>query len=131
MIRKKIIYGCESRGDGQDPYLTRYTLLETRWGNLYLHVFHRSDHDVLHDHPWAFTSLILWRGYVEETPEGKRRKWPGMLLVRKPEHRHRVILVGDKPAVTLVWRGPYVRQWGFWEASGWTHWQDYFRKMGC
>ena len=48
------------------PLMTRYKLLLTRWGNLYLHVFHRSDEDrELHDHPWGFVSLILWGGYYE------------------------------------------------------------------
>ncbi|MCA1596111.1 MAG: hypothetical protein LC772_06770 [Chloroflexi bacterium] len=68
-MKRKIIYGCEARADGKEPYLTRYRLLKTRWFTLNLHRFHQSDHDVMHDHPWAFCSLILWRGYVEETPE--------------------------------------------------------------
>lgn len=58
--KSKIIYGCESRGDGGSPYLTRWTLRETTLGSLYLHHFHRSDADENHDHPWPFVSLILW-----------------------------------------------------------------------
>lgn len=71
MTFKKIIYGCEERGDAHKPYLTRYTLIDTKHFQLCLHVFHRSDADDHHDHPWNFISLILWRGYFEETPE-----WP-------------------------------------------------------
>lgn len=67
LLRKKIIYGCDSRGDGNSPYLTRFTILETKLGAAYIHVFHRSDADEHHDHPWHFLSVILWRGYVEET----------------------------------------------------------------
>src|ERR1700721_599838 len=69
LLHKKTIMGCEARGGGNSPYLTRITLIETRRFSIYLHWFHRSDADDLHDHPWDFTSMILWRGYAEETPE--------------------------------------------------------------
>lgn len=163
-MAKKIIYGCEGRGDADTPYLTRWTLLQGRWGQVCLHKFHRSDHDVMHDHPWAFVSLILWRGYVEETPRGewrdynafeesdrdwprtearyhdgrwqvreiaRKRVWPGMVLFRRATHIHRVELVKDKPAWTLLVMGPYVRQWGFWVDGAWEHFRDYFRRLGC
>lgn len=129
--KKKVIYGCEGRGDGDRPYLTRWTLLVTPWGRLYLHLFHRSDADDLHDHPWAFASLILWCGYIEETPQGRRRKWPGMVLFRPATWVHRVELVGGKPALSLVWVCGYVREWGFFTSEGRIHWRDYFKKMGC
>lgn len=45
MISKKVFYGCESRGEGNSPYLTRFTLLSVKGWNVNLHVFHRSDHD--------------------------------------------------------------------------------------
>lgn len=61
-LEKKIIRGCEGRGDADSPYLSRWCLAATRWGNLYLHKFHRSDYDDMHDHPWWFLSLVLWRG---------------------------------------------------------------------
>lgn len=172
-MKKKIIYGCEARGDAQSPYLSRWTLLDLPFGALYLHRFHRSDADEMHDHPWSFWSLILWRGYVEETPNrcrdvrngsvkemealmsskdgwqwggygigdsafvsrpyGRQRKrvWPGMILRRPSEWVHRVELIDGKGAVTLVWRGRYTRQWGFWTKKGWQHWKDYFSERGC
>jgi hypothetical protein len=38
-------------------------------GRIYLHKFYRGDEDPhLHDHPWPYESLILTRGYFEETP---------------------------------------------------------------
>lgn len=131
LFRRKVISGCDSRGDAESPYLTRYTLLETRRGSLCLHVFHRSDADVMHDHPWSFVSLILWRGYREHTPRGVRRYWPGMLLFRSAEHIHRVELIEERPAVTLVLRGNFVREWGFWTARGWQSWRDYFAENAC
>lgn len=155
VLAKKIIYGCESRGDGDSPYLMRLTLLETKLGAAYIHVFHRSDADEHHDHPWPFVSLILWRGYLEETPrpcvcgtepmpDGRRywcdrcmphrlrRMWPGMILFRRATHRHRVQLVDRKRAVTFVIRGPYVREWGFFREDGhWQRWKEYFAERGC
>ena len=143
-IKRKIIYGCESRGDGHSPYLTRWTLLENMIGAVYLHKFHRSDSPEHHDHPWAFASLILWRGYLEEVPlfstmepsdkvfaTRRRRVWPGMFLFRRAAHAHRVVLVKEKPAWTLVVRGPYVRDWGFFTKSGWQRWKEYFTERGC
>lgn len=135
MIIKKILYGCESRGDARSPSLTRWTLLKTRRGSLCLHKFHRSDADTHHDHPWGFWSLILWRGYVEETPLGRRSVRPGRLLFRSATWRHRVILHSrggrELPAVTLVWAGPRVRNWGFFTKRGWQQWREYFAENGC
>lgn len=158
MIRKKIIYGCESRGDSHSPYLTRYTLLDTTSLQICLHVFHRSDAAELHDHPWPFASLILWRGYIEEvaqkyyvnrdrTSDGflagwvswsrlnglvsRKRKWPGMVIFRKAQHAHRVELIDGKPAVTLVFMGRKIRDWGFFTSRGWESFKSYFERMGC
>lgn len=140
-IRKKIIYGCDSRGDAQSPYLTRWTLLDLPFLSVCLHRFHRSDADEMHDHPWPFWSVILWRGYIEETPvlmynyphgERKRRRvWPGMILRRQACWIHRVDLVDGKEAWTLVFRGRVVREWGFWTKHGWQRWREYFRERGC
>lgn len=145
-IGKKIIYGCEARGDADSPYLTRYTLLSTPWLQVCMHVFHRSDADELHDHPWPFVSLILWRGYIEEVTcrvcfgcefggpcdsTSRHRKHPGMVLFRDAEHTHRVELIDGKRAVTLVFMGARQRTWGFYTPKGWQRWMDYFKERGC
>lgn len=143
-MKKKIIYGCEDRGDYNDPYLTRYTLFECKYFQICLHVFYRSDATEHHDHPWNFLSIILWRGYLEETSRKEnwpgfgeveifrqKRYWPGMVLFRKATHRHRVVLKDEKKAVTLVIMGKYVRPWGFFTSDGWEHWLLYFKKRGC
>lgn len=139
LLAKKIIFGCDSRGDGNSPYLTRWTLLSCRLGAIYIHKFHRSDSPEHHDHPWNFASVILWRGYIEETVSVRhnsqqwnyKRVWPGMTLRRQATWRHRVILVDDKPAWTLVFRGPERREWGFFTAKGWQRWKEYFKERGC
>lgn len=135
-MTKKIIYGCEERGDFDKPYLTRYTFLSFNLFKLYLHIFHRSDADDLHDHPWPFISIILWRGYYEETLNSslqrvKKRKYPGMVLIRKATHTHRVELISNKKAVTLVITGKYCRNWGFTTNKGWQLWTNYFKEKGC
>src|SRR5258708_2877223 len=47
---------------------TRYALLKTRWGNIYLHQLYAPVwHPECHDHPWGFLTILLWRGYLERT----------------------------------------------------------------
>ena len=128
---RKTIYGCEARGDAADAYLTRYTLAKRPGWQLCLHVFHRSDADELHDHPWPFWTLLLWRGYREHTPTGNRRVWPGMLLFRPATWAHRVELIRGRRAVSLVLMGRRVREWGFFTPSGWQAWRAYFAEKGC
>jgi hypothetical protein len=141
-MKKKIIYGCEERGDAQSPYLVRYTLFECKYFQVCLHVFFRSDHTEHHDHPWNFLSIVLWRGYYEETVEVvkwlgfwerkiQKRVWPGMFLFRKATHRHRVVLANGKKAVTLVIMGKYRRTWGFFTKDGWKAWKQYFFENKC
>lgn len=40
-------------------------------------------------------------------------------------------LIDEKPAWTLIIRGPYVRTWGFWSDRGWESFKDYFVRRGC
>jgi len=139
---EKIIYGCEGRGDANDPYLSRFTLLKSKKLKIYFHKFHRSDADDLHDHPWNFVSIILWRGYNECTLNGgrnglgkrttnKKRCYPGMILYRPATWVHRVELIKEKPAYTLVFTGDYVRYWGFIVDKGWQAFTEYFKENGC
>src|SRR5258708_709192 len=45
---------------------TRYALLKTRWGNVYLHQLYAPKwHPECHDHPWSFLTILLSRGYLE------------------------------------------------------------------
>jgi hypothetical protein len=109
------------------PYLTRWTLLGRRFegdNRVFLHRFHRSDLDELHDHPWPFVSLILAGGYHEVTPAAgwkngdgpTRRRWygPGRILRRPADWIHRVEIPEGRECWTLVCVGTKVRSWGFW-----------------
>ncbi len=133
---RKIIMGCESRGDGESPYLVRWTLLDTPRGKLYLHRFIRSDNTELHDHPWDFWTIILRNGYIEELPtrwerRRRRRRRPGQVLYRPATHAHRVELIDGKEAWTLVWASRPRRDWGFFTWDGWQDWKSYFDEKGC
>jgi len=96
-------------------YLTRWYLLRTKPLAVFLHWFRRSDEDrALHDHPWPFITLILWRGYFEHCQDGTiRRRWPLTVHYRPAEWRHRVELIGGRKAVTIVIRFRERRLWGY------------------
>jgi hypothetical protein len=119
----------------QIPLMTRWTLFghSGKSGSgtdraVYLHRFHRSDADEMHDHPWPFVSIILAGGYHEVTPakgwtDGVGpvlRRWygPGRVLVRPASWIHRVEIPEGRDAWTLIVRGTKERSWGFWCPSG-------------
>jgi hypothetical protein len=112
-------------------YLSRYYILlkDHKFGNIYLHHFHRSDADVgsgghglLHNHPvtWAF-GFVLVNGYLEErrnaddTVNVKLVK-PFRLNFLTHKEFHRVDLIKDD-AWTLFVTGPRASglDWGFWD----------------
>lgn len=129
------IYGGPDGQLARTCYMTRVLVgPRTPWGQLYLHFFHREDMDRdPHDHPFDFWTLPLNQGYIEEVYEhdAKREPYVGCfktvdvprfrVAYRPATHTHRVVATskGTWPLVTLVWRSPNKRKWGFW-----THWQD-------
>lgn len=120
---------------GEPPLLVRYALVRTRSFGVYLHKLCRSDYDrALHDHPWSFVSIVLRAGYTEEhdqTIDGAKVRVfhpPGSILLRPAEWRHRVI-IGERPAWTLVLVGRRVRAWGFFLPSGWCWWRRHNHEL--
>lgn len=114
----KVIVNCE-----RQPYLHRWYIIRTECVSLFLHKFVRSDEDrALHDHPWDFLVIPIWRGYIEHSdrvlpereadwPEGwkrnpdhpsnrrqvRRRVLPLLgTRFRRGEYRHRVELLKDR-----------------------------------
>jgi hypothetical protein len=127
-------------------YMRRYIFKHPR-GTVRLHNIRQSDEGRdFHDHPWEFTSLILWGGYVEHRPgcdcaeyiapwikafwkypNGACRYYgPGSIVRVRAEDFHRLELVNG-PAWTLVVTGPYRRNWGFQTRDGWICHEDYHR----
>lgn len=137
-IEKEVI---TRKWDANAPYLTRWTIYGSSsrkpGGNgsaVFLHHFQRSDADEMHDHPWAFTSVILAGGYYEITPAPGwangvgpvRKRWygPGRILSRPAEWIHRVEIPDGREAWTLIFRGRKVRPWGFWcPVTGFIPWK--------
>ncbi|MCP9276926.1 hypothetical protein [Mycolicibacterium arenosum] len=123
-------------------YLHRWYLLpHNRFHNLYLHRFVQSDDDrALHDHPWAFVTVVLVGRYREVTECGVLERRPGAIARRRADHRHRVALLRDREGRerrcwTVVLTGPNVRTWGFWcprseEQDRFVPWRD-FGAGGC
>ncbi|MHC5537598.1 hypothetical protein ACYOEI_05130 [Singulisphaera rosea] len=111
-------------GDGRgDIFFRRWKLIPTPWVGIYLHQFFRSDNDrCLHDHPWAFVSVILRGGYWEEMADGRHWRGPGSILVRRAEDAHRIELEPGTRPWSLVFVGRKVRPWGFHTIRGWIPW---------
>ncbi len=149
----KLEQRCIRRGDKvhitgtagpDDVYLIRYFLLQTKWLSIYIHRFLRSDRDDPHDHPFAFFGYCVKGGYTEvrytydcksfAKHVGYREQ--GSLAFRKGSDIHAVMLDQeyayedryDAP-LTVIFRGPYYRPWGFWKdiqvAPEWVIWYKY------
>ena len=69
--------------------------------NIFIHKFLKSDPDDLHDHPWAFRTLILKGGYWEHTEQGRFWRKPGFTQYVTAMHKHRVELEPETPCFTL------------------------------
>ena len=120
-------------GADGDPYLDRLRIVQTPWFGLYLHHIHRADRDRdPHDHPWAFTSLILAGGYVEQvypdkaSPRGAFVRHRGRFSVGTMRRRQAHRITKTTGLVwTLVLVGPRRADWGFWPEGQFVPWRQY------
>jgi len=113
-------------GSGDDVYLDRTYIVQTPWFGIMFHRIFRPDNQRdLHDHPWNFFSLILRGHYLEDTPDGPRRRW--WWNWKRAEDRHSIREVSRRPVWTLVFTGRKRRTWGFWVDNGtrWVRWTEY------
>lgn len=117
-------------GKAKEVYLKRVWLLghrTSKWA-LMIHQMNTPDQDrVPHDHPWSFLTLILWGGYVEETPNGRRYLKPWSIHYRPATYIHRIAELPRDRAFTLVFRWRYVRSWGFWDNGKWYYWKNFLK----
>ena len=137
----RVIVNCD-----RDPYLHRWYLFRSERLGIFLHKFVRSDEDrALHDHPWAFVVIPLWRGYIEHSDvrvrhdltnvvevrmNVHRRVWPILGTRYRPAtYRHRVELVGGRPSWSLFFRFKKIRFWGFWPKTGFVDWQKWWNDL--
>lgn len=143
LFKRREIVNCD-----RDLYLTRWFLIRTPVFALFLHQFIRSDEDrALHDHPWAFIVIPLWRGYYEHSEQACdcfwcrnhptmpprmfptfRRVWPIIgTRFRRATYRHRVELIDGRPSWSLFIRFRKQRVWGFWTATGFVAWDKWWQ----
>lgn len=130
------------RRTGAD-YMHRYYIFlkDRKWFpfNVTLHKIVRSDDPIMHDHPWAFMTLILKGGYWEHTPhfnsEGKQFaeliKWhgPGSIIYHKASEYHWLELDQNKPTTTLFFMGSQKRDWGFLLNNKWVQHETYLKSV--
>ncbi len=123
ILPHRVIVNCN-----HDPYLYRWFLVRFDCVGIYLHKFVRSDEDrALHDHPWPFVVIPIWRGYVEYSTS-RRRVYPFIgTRIRPAIYRHRVELIDGKPAWSIFIRFKRIREWGFWPAEGFTLWNKWWQ----
>jgi quercetin dioxygenase-like cupin family protein len=104
------------RGTEDVPYMERWYLMRKQETgpieNLYLHQFLRSDREDLHDHPWAWATLVLKGSYTEWSPEGEVVRNAGDYAFKSATDRHAIVSV-EPGTVTLFATGPKTRDWGF------------------
>lgn len=127
-------------GTVEDSYLLRWWIIpRNKIFNVYLHCFLRDDDDrALHDHPWAWCSILLNGCYVEHTIDRggvhkRQLRTPGDIKFSLPSRPHRVELIPGPivptekyPCWTLFITGPRVRQWGFHcPQRGWVHFKEF------
>lgn len=112
-----------------DVYVRRW-YMETPWGSIRLHHWLHSDDDrAMHDHTWAFTTLILRGGYTDMSPSGREHLVAGQMATRLPRHKHTVV-VDSGGCWSLLVTGPKIRAWGFWRKGKWVKANKYFLEEG-
>jgi len=122
-------------GVPDNVYMERLSIIWTPWFSIKLHKIFRADRqEDLHDHPWSFFSIILHGSYVENTPDGlkKRTIWNW----KRATDRHSIREVSRSPVWSLVFCGPKIRSWGFWVDDGmghleWIKWREYENLYGA
>lgn len=124
--------------EAQRTHWQRFAVAVSRWlPNVYLHQFLRSDDPrALHDHPWAWASLLLRGSYIEHTiaAGGIHRhavRSAGSLKICGPRTAHRIELwntLSGRPdeCWTLFITSPILREWGFHcPHLGWVPWRRF------
>lgn len=155
-LMKILMYLCEKTGrvfkitgtaGPDDVYLIRYYLVRSRFCNVFIHQFLRSDRDDLHDHPWNFCTYLVKGSYTEQRREfdgiGDYKDVPtvrtnesgvkrNVFVTRKATDLHRVVVdrelkysEKDQAALTFFMSGPFKRDWGFVRNDIWVDWRVY------
>lgn len=153
-LQKKGKYRLILDRTNNEPYMERYYLLfanRPSWFpfNIVLHKVLKSDPDSLHDHPWAFFTIVLTGGYWETEPVNSnwrpfpeqlngplrtQRLWrpAGNFRFRKSNAFHKLELDSEKAkgdTWTLFVMFKQVHDWGFInENEEWEQWETYLNR---
>ncbi len=149
MSRGKVFRRLTLRTHGGNVYLDRWGIGIRSIGTVYLHRMEAPDPGAeLHDHPWAFLTVPLWGGYVEEralcrdaplyaaitedvesrhgreqtaTRRGfEETRRPFRPRVMRLDECHTIIRLRRRVSWSLVIAGPVKRNWGFYLPTGWV-----------
>ena len=114
---------------GEDYLIRWWVIPRNRFCNVYVHKFIGDDKSLhVHDHPWWFCSVLL-KGSLAETELTDdncyvtTRIWKFLPRFYPATFKHRILLMGDKPAWTIVVTGPRRRIWGFHNRQGLVKYQ--------
>lgn len=99
-------------------YLTRWWLVKTPWCGIILHRMDGPDaRATLHDHPFAFTSIVLRGGYIERRLDPMQMKTIDHVVrrmnVMRRDDAHSIRTLLRVPTWTLMLVGRHRRTWGF------------------
>lgn len=101
------------------PYLIRWTIFKTIHYSIKIHKLLMSDPADMHDHPWNYTAIILYGGYIDHSNTSKHYK-PGSIITRKAHVPHYLELPeGQKCSYSLIITSRKYRDWGIHTNQGW------------
>ena len=125
----KLIKRFEIEDGNGNIYLIRWSV----GSDIKIHKFLRRDKDCMHDHPWAFLSILIKGEYFEVTPDMpfsagypvtkvKRYKAP-CILYRPAKWIHKIDVY--EPAISIVINFKKIKSWGFFTRFGFMPWRKY------
>lgn len=111
LLKKVFPYRILGRPEIEEEF-TRFTLLWTPWGAIYLHRLKALiEPPECHDRPWGFVTIIFKGGYWEYAYDFWEWRGPGSILFRPAIWRHNVVTEGVSWSIIIT--GRKFREWGF------------------
>ena len=112
------------------PYYRLWAIISKRFGSIRLHNWLADDdHRHMHNHPYAFVTIVLRGGYTDVTENGKEVVRAFTWRYRPANHMHSVQDVIPN-SWTLLITGPASQRWGFKVGSKIIKRDKYFATLG-
>lgn len=115
-----------------NAFMIRWIIIRTKWFNIFVHKFLKSDENLPHSHPFNFISVLLWGSYVEQVYTGNelieiKRRAPSIMF-RNGFIFHKIILKKSSPiTICLTW--PAGKNWHYLTNNGEViKWRKYLRQ---